>query len=76
MTKHESKFVDLSLNIALYRKRKGLTQENLAELVNVSRTHISKIEARYVHTSLSLEKLFDIADALDVPPAKLLELRE
>ena len=47
----------------------------LAELVNVSRTHISNIEAPNMPTSISVEKLFDISEALDVPAAYLLSFR-
>ena len=48
----------------------------LAEDVNLSRTHISNIEAPNVRTSISLDKLFDIADALQVPVKLLFEFRE
>lgn len=65
----------IGLNIAYYRKLRGLTQLQLAELVNVSRTHINNIEAPNMPTSISLEKLFDIAEALDVPPSYLLDNR-
>jgi transcriptional regulator with XRE-family HTH domain len=52
-----------------------LTQEQLAEIINVSRTHISNIEATKVDKSLSLDVLFDIADALGVGVADLFEIR-
>ena len=39
-----NKYKHLGLNIAYYRKEKGLSQSQLAELVNVSRTHMSRIE--------------------------------
>lgn len=65
--KHQEKYIRLGLNIAYHRKLKGMTQLDLAEAVNISRTHISNIEAPNVPTSVSLETLFDIADALDVP---------
>lgn len=74
--KHHEKYVQLGLNIAYYRKLRGLTQLNLAEAVGISRTHMSNIEAPNVEKSLSLEKLFDIADVLGVLPHKLLEFRE
>ncbi len=64
--KHQEKYTRLGLNIAYRRKLKGMTQLDLAEAVNISRTHISNIEAPNVPTSVSLETLFDIADALDV----------
>ena len=65
--KHQEKYIRLGLNIAYHRKLKGMTQLDLAEAVNISRTHISNIEAPNVPTSVSLETLFDIADALEVP---------
>ena len=70
--KYINKFRIIGLNIAYYRKLRGLTQLQLAELVNVSRTHISNIEAPNMPTSISLEKLFDIADVLNIPPSYLL----
>ncbi len=73
--KYINKFRIIGLNIAYYRKLRGLTQLQLAELVNVSRTHISNIEAPNMPTSISLEKLFDIADVLDIPPSYLLDDR-
>ena len=71
--KYINKFRIIGLNIAYYRKLRGLTQLQLAELVNVSRTHISNIEAPNMPTSISLEKLFDIADVLNIPPSYLLD---
>lgn len=54
----------LGLNIKFARMRKELSQEQLAELVDVSRTAISFIEtARQNPTIL---KVIDIAKALDV----------
>ena len=73
--KYINKFRIIGLNIAYYRKLSGLTQLQLAELVNVSRTHISNIEAPNMPTSISLEKLFDIADVLNIPPSYLLDDR-
>ena len=65
--KHQEKYIRLGLNIAYHRKLKGLTQLELAEAADISRTHLSNIEAPNVPTSVSLETLFDIADALEVP---------
>ena len=73
--KYINKFRITGLNIAYYRKLRGLTQLQLAELVNVSRTHISNIEAPNMPTSISLGKLFDIADVLNIPPSYLLDDR-
>jgi len=75
MRKHQERFVQIGLNIAFYRKMRGLTQMELAEKARISRTHMSNIEAPNMDTSLSIDTLFEIADALAVEPAKLLELR-
>ena len=69
-------FKQLGLNIAYYRKLKGLTQVDLAERVGLSRTHISNLEAPNMPTSISLEKPFDIANVLGVPVAKFFDFRD
>lgn len=71
-----NQYRQLGLTIAYYRKLRGLTQLQLAEYTNLSRTHISNLEAPNMPTSISLESLFDIADILEVPVGKLFELRE
>ena len=72
---NRSRMMQLGLNIAYYRKKKGYTQEQLAELIGISRTHMSNIEAPKGNKSLSLDVLFKIADALDVQVEKLFEIR-
>lgn len=69
-------YVELGLNIAYYRKRAGLTQEQLAERADISRSHLSAIEAPNIIRPFSLEILFDLANALDVRPSKLLDFRD
>lgn len=64
----------LGLNIALYRKEKNITQAELAEKVNISRTHMGNIEAPNIIKPISLELAFDIADALEIPVSKLFEM--
>lgn len=68
------KYKYLGLNIAYYRKEKGLSQNQLAELVNVSRTHMSRIEN--ADCAVSLDVVFDICDALCVKPSKLFDFRD
>ena len=70
--KRKQDYKMIGLNIAYYRKLKGITQLKLAEKVNISRTHMSNIEAPNMPTSISLDTLLDIADALDIPAANLL----
>lgn len=74
--KRAKQYRQLGLTIAYYRKLRGITQIQLAEYANLSRTHISNLEAPNMPTSISLSALFDIADALDVPVGKLFEFRE
>lgn len=69
-----NKYRYLGLNIAYYRKERGLSQEALAELVNISRTHMSRIET--ADCAVSLDVVFDICDALNVPPSKIFDFRE
>lgn len=73
--KYQQELRMLGLTIAYYRKLRGMTQINLAERINVSRTHISNIEAPNGNTSVSLETLFDIADALEIPVKDLFDFR-
>lgn len=74
--KRLNQYRQLGLTIAYYRKLKGITQLQLAEYVNLSRTHISNLEAPNMPTSISLDKLFDISDALDIPIKYLFDFRE
>ncbi len=69
-------FTQLGLTVAYYRKLKNITQIELADAVNLSRTHISNLEAPNMPTSISLEKLLDIADVLNVPVKKLFDFRD
>ena len=70
------KFIELGYNIAYYRKHAGLTQEQLAEALGVSRQHIGAIEAPNILRPISLDLLFNISTVLEVDPAKLLTFRE
>ncbi|MCC8067686.1 MAG: helix-turn-helix transcriptional regulator [Clostridiales bacterium] len=74
--KRKKQYRQLGLTIAYYRKLTGMTQMQLAEAINVSRTHLSNIEAPNMPTSVSLELLFDISDVLEIPISKLFEFRE
>ena len=64
---NDEKYNRIGLNIAYQRKLKKLTQIQLAEKVGISRTHMSNIEAPNMITPISLEVIFNIADALEIP---------
>lgn len=69
---HSDKYIEIGYNIAYYRKHANITQEKLAELVGISRSHLSAIEAPNIVRGISMDLLFNIADALDVEVYKLL----
>ena len=71
--RHHEDFLRIGLNILYYRKQKGITQQRLAEMTSYSKNHIQKIETAMA--SPSVEALLDIAEALEISPAKLFEIR-
>ncbi len=66
---------NLSYAIGYYRKKKGYSQEQLSEILGISRQHLASVEAPGMSHGLSLELLFKIAVALDVEPYQLLKFR-
>ncbi len=69
---NRDRFIELGLTIAALRKMRGLSQEKLAEKANISRSHLSSIEAPNIVRPFSVEVLYNIADALDVRAGDLL----
>ena len=61
---------EVGKRIRRYRRAKGLSQDNLAELIGMSQVHIGHIETGAVKMSLSA--LINIANALGVSPDVLL----
>jgi transcriptional regulator with XRE-family HTH domain len=59
--------------IKAYRIKKGFTQEELADRASISISYLTKIEAPNTDKSFSLEALFAISDALDIPASRFLE---
>ena len=50
--------------IAFYRKQRKLTQQELAEKANVSKSYLSKIESSGTQVTFSLFMLYKLAAAL------------
>ena len=69
--RHDDELRQLGLAVAYYRKIKGLSQVQLADMAGISRTHMSNLEAPDAVKSISLTTLMDISDALEVPLSKL-----
>ena len=67
--KHLDNYKRLGLNIAYYRKLNGISQEKLAEAINISRTHMSRIET--ADCAVSLDVIFDICNVFSISPETL-----
>lgn len=73
MGSFNQRYIKIGLKIAYYRKLNELTQEQLAEQIHRSPSYLSQVESPSKVQPISLEMLFSIADALEVPPYKFLE---
>jgi transcriptional regulator with XRE-family HTH domain len=71
---HFEEYKKLGLNIAYYRKEQGLSQIRLAEAADISRTHMSRIENN--DCAVSLDVIFGVAKALNIPVMKLFDFRD
>lgn len=60
-------------NIKKYRKEKGMTQEKLAEETGYSYTNIRRIEVPNCRKNFSIETIYVISKALDIPIYRLFE---
>lgn len=65
---NSERYRELGCAIAYYRKRKRLTQEQVAERVGISRQHMGAIEAPNMVRAISLEVVFNIAAVLEIEP--------
>lgn len=71
--KHTDIYKTIGQTIKKYRKQKNLTQEQLADKINISISYLTKIEAVNCDQPFSLEVLLDIAEGLDISIHDLLE---
>lgn len=69
---NRDRFTQLGIAIAALRKVRGLSQEKLAEKAKISRSLMGAIEAPNSAHNFTVEVLFNIADALEISPAELL----
>jgi transcriptional regulator with XRE-family HTH domain len=60
-------------NIKKYRKERGLTSAQLAEMVDLSHDFIRQIESEKVGYNFSVETFYKISVALEVSLDKLIE---
>lgn len=66
-------YSNLIYNIKYYRIKKNLTQEELAELADLSVSYIKQLESGKVFKNVSLIVLSKLATALNVEPHELLK---
>lgn len=66
-------YEQFGLNVVFYRKRKKLTQLQLAELVDIDRSHISAIELGKV--GVSFDVVFKMCEVLEITPKELFDFR-
>ena len=63
----------IGAKIAYFRTLVGISQKELAERINTTQSTISKVEGGNYNDNLSIVMLTEVADALDVDLALLLE---
>ena len=73
LQRNDIRYIEIGYNIQYYRKHKNLTQERLAELVDISRQNLGAIEAPNIVRPVSLDLLFRIADVLEIDVRLLLD---
>ena len=70
--KNRDRFIQMGIAISAFRKMRGMSQEELAAEANISRSHLSAIEAPNIIRAFSMEAFYNIADALKVDPRDLI----
>lgn len=72
-TAYREQYLRFGLKVQYYRKLQGLTQEAFADRIGKSWSFVAKIESPTRAFGVSMETLFRIAEALEVPVSKLFE---
>lgn len=71
--KNRDRLIQIGATVSTLRRIRGMSQEQLAEKANISRSFISAIEAPNMVKNFSISILFDLADALDVEAYDILK---
>lgn len=71
---YREQYTKFGLNVVYYRKMHRLTQLQLAEFLDIDRSHISAIELGKV--GISFDLLFKMCDVLRIKPKELFDFRE
>ena len=73
MNSEEYKLQKFGKNIAKYRKMKHLSQNQLAEILDISREHLAKIET--AKRGISFNLLFKLCDTLSIKEKDLFDFQ-
>lgn len=71
---YREQYRKFGLNVVYYRKMLRLTQLQLAELLDIQRSHISAIELGNVGVSLDL--IFKMCEVFRIKPKDLFDFRD
>ncbi len=72
LIEYKNDYIKIGLKVSYYRKLRSLTQEQLAEIMECDVTFIGQIEAPNMCKAISMDTLFRLATALNVPAYRLL----
>ena len=70
-SKFLKEYKNLGLSIAYFRKSRGLTQQKVADEMNVSYETISRIEN--ANTGITFDMLLELSKAIDTPLSEILK---
>ena len=71
---YREQYRKFGLNVVYYRKKLRVTQLELAELLDIQRSHISAIELGNVGESFDL--LFKMCEVFNIKPKELFDFRD
>ena len=71
---YREQYRKFGLNVVYYRKKLRVTQLELAELLDIQRSHISAIELGNV--GVSFDVIFKMCEVLDIKPKDLFDFRD
>ena len=75
-SQYKMNLIKIGMKISYYRKLSGMTQEELAESCNLSAGYISQLEGPNSYFCPSLKTLFTIAEVLNIPMYKLVDIED
>ena len=73
MISGENFLINLGIHIRQIRERKNLSQQNLADICDLPKTTIGRIERAEMNTTI--KTLVKIANALEIEPKALLDFQ-